>query len=407
MTNKTIFEEIFFKTNPKILVCLFLVLTTVGVYGQVSHYDFINYDDDVYVTENRHVQSGLNYEDIVWSFSFANKNSTYWHPLSWISHMLDVQLYGMDAGRHHLTNVLFHIANSIILFLVLHRMTGGLWRSAFVASLFAVHPLNVESVAWIAERKNVLSTFFWMLTLCCYVYYAAKPNFAKYLLLFIVFAFGLLAKPMLITLPFVLLLLDYWPLGRLKIKFLSLDRNIAARKSNSSSFRESNYWRLIFEKFPLLVASLVAVYLSSLSLQGQAEFKTLDDVAMMLRLENALISYIKYMAKVIWPQNLAIFYPYPEMVPLWQAIGALVILAGLSVFFIWTLRAKPYLSVGWLWFLGTFIPVSGLLQAGNWPALADRWAYVPIVGLFVMVAWSISNSVKRWTHYKVGIGIIT
>jgi tetratricopeptide (TPR) repeat protein len=406
MTIETIFEDILSKTNPKVIICFFLVLANAVVYWQVGHHDFINFDDDVYVSENRHVQSGLKQDEIIWSFRLLNKNNTYWHPLTWMSHMLDAQLYGMNPGRHHMTNVLIHIVSSIILFLVCHRMTGAIWRSAFVASLFALHPINVESVAWVAERKNVLSTLFWMLTLGCYVYYTEKPKFSKYLLLFTVFALGLLAKPMLVTLPFVLLLLDYWPLERLKIRFLTVNKNKRTQQPISSNFRETNNWRLVFEKFPLLAVSMVSVWLSSLSLQSQAEFKTMDDVAMMLRIANALTSYLEYIAKVIWPYYLAIFYPYPETVPLWQAVGALVILAGLSVLFIWTFRSRPYLSVGWLWFMGTLVPVSGLVIAGNFPALADRWAYVPTVGLFVMIAWSMPDFVKRWSHYQVGIGVI-
>ena len=406
MTIKTIFEDIFSKTNPKIIICFFLVMANAVVYWQVSHYDFINFDDDVYITENRHVQSGLKQDEIIWSFRLSNKNNTYWHPLTWMSHMLDVQLYGIDPGRHHMTNVLIHITSSIILFLVCHQMTGALWQSAFVASLFAIHPINVESVAWVAERKNVLSTLFGMLALGCYVYYAAKPNFAKYLLLLIVFTLGLLSKPMLVTLPFLLLLLDYWPLERLKFRFLTRGKRRRTQPSIPSNFQKTNICYLVVEKFPLLVLSMASVYLSSLSLQGQAEFKNLDDVAMMLRIANALTSYLEYIAKLIWPQNLAVFYPYPEAVPLWKAASALVILTGLSFLFIWTLRARPYLSVGWLWFLGTLLPVSGLVIAGNFPALADRWAYVPAVGLFIMFAWSIPDLVKRWSHYQVGLGVM-
>ena len=407
MKIETKFKIIFSKINPKIIICFFLVLANAAVYCQVSYHDFINFDDDVYVTENRHVQAGLKRDEIIWSFRISNKDNTYWHPLTWMSHMLDAQLYGMDPGWHHLTNVLIHITSSILLFLVCNKMTGTLWKSAFVASLFAIHPINVESVAWVAERKNVLSTLFWMLTLGCYVYYAAKPNFTKYLLLLIVFALGLLSKPMLVTLPFLLLLLDYWPLERLQIRFLTKEKRRPIQQSNPFNFQKSNSRFLVVEKFPLLVLSMASVYLSSLSLQGQAEFKSLDDVGMMLRIANALTSYLEYIFKVIWPRNLTIFYPYPEAVPLWEATGALLALIGLSVIFIWTLRTRPYLSVGWLWFLGTLLPVSGLVIAGNFPALADRWAYVPAIGLFIMIAWSIPDLVKRWSHYQVGLGVMS
>jgi len=407
MTSKNINDETFLGVRCKVLICLFLVLANLLLYGQVSHHEFINFDDHLYVSDNRFVQSGLNQKSIAWSFSFLNKEYTYWHPLSWLSHMLDVELYGMDSGRHHLTNVLFHIASTLLLFLGLHRMTGALWCSAVVASLFALHPINVESVAWVAERKNVLSTFFWMTTMWAYVIYSERPCVTRYLTVLFVFALGLLAKPMLVTLPFVFLLLDYWPLKRLRMGLVTAGPAIKTQHTAKSiNYRWLNF-RLVLEKLPLLALSLVAAYLSSASLQLSGSIKALDDVPMMLRIANALVSYVKYIGKMIWPHNLAVFYPYPESVPLWQTFGALMLLIGITVLVVWSFRRQPYLSVGWLWYLGTLIPVSGLVQAGLWPEMADRWAYLPFIGLFIMIAWGVPDLANRWQYRRAGLGIIT
>jgi tetratricopeptide (TPR) repeat protein len=359
-------------------VCLLLVLAILVIYGQVSDHDFINFDDDVYIASNRWVPAGLSAKGMIWAFSFKDKRQTYWHPLTWLSHMLDAQLYGLDAGRHHLTNVLFHMVNTLLLFMWLHRMTGAIWRSAFVAGLFAVHPLNVESVAWLAERKNVLSTFFWMLTLLIYARYSDRPGLARYFAVLVVYALGLLAKPMLVTLPFVLLLLDYWPLNRFGLQ-----------KSGGVHKHLKSY--LILEKIPLLGLSGLAVYLSSVSLQGIGNYISLQSVPITLRIQNALLAYTQYFAKMLWPQKLAVFYPYPEMVPLWQIIGASIFLMGVTIFVILTLKQYPYLAVGWLWYLGTLIPVSGIVQAGLWPAMADRWTYIPLIGLFMSLVWGVSD----------------
>jgi len=249
-----------------IWVCLFLVMVTLAVYWQVTDHDFINFDDDKYVTDIRQVQAGLGKESILWSFSFSDKEKTYWHPLTWLSHMLDCELYGLNPGMHHLSNLIFHIASSLLLFWTFKLMTGALWRSFFVAALFALHPLNVESVAWISERKNVLSTFFWMLTMMSYVYYCRRPVFFRYLLTLLLFTLGLLAKPMLVTLPFVLLLLDYWPLGR--IRFLRVKNG---HKDEANRFISrivgSSIFRLLLEKVPFLVLSGISIYISMESLQ--------------------------------------------------------------------------------------------------------------------------------------------
>lgn len=375
------------RVRYSVLTGLFLFCVTLSVYWQVSHFGFINFDDNVYVYENPHIRSGLTQGSLVWSFNFQEKDKNYWQPLNWLSHMLDVELYGLDPGRHHLTNVLFHTVNVLLLFAVLHWMTGALWRSAFVAALFALHPLNVESVAWIAARKNVLSTFFWLLTLCAYVYYTRRSGIFRYLALCLALVLGLLTKPMLVTLPFVLLLLDFWPLRRWVLTGI-----------NGDDRRKSHTQRIILEKIPLILLATLSVYISSKSVQEEGDVVSLQFVPLLLRIENALVSYVTYIGKMIWPQNLAVYYPFPNMIPGGQLLAAGAVLVGLSALAIWGLKRRPYLAVGWFWFLGTLVPVIGFAQVGLWPAIADRWAYVPLIGLFIMIAWGMPELIKGWRH---------
>ena len=377
-----------FTIDRRFIVCLLLLLSILAIYGKVRHYEFNNFDDDIYVTNNPIVRSGLNAAGLCWSFKYTLKDGNYWQPLTWLSHMLDVSLYGMDSGRHHLSNVFFHMMSTMLLFLALNRMTGAFWRSAFVAALFALHPINVESVAWVAERKNVLSTFFWMLALLFYAGYHRRPGVLRYLAVILAFGLGLLAKPMLVTLPCVLLLLDFWPLKRIVFQRPGL-------------FPAAGVWRLIFEKLPFFILSALSVYLSSASVKGMGNVISLESLPMDLRLENATVSYIKYIGKLIWPYPLALFYPFPERISLWQPLAALAILLFISIFALRTLKQKPYLAVGWLWYLGTLIPAIGLVQVGMWPAMADRWAYVPTVGLFIMLSWGVTEITNRWRYQRV------
>jgi tetratricopeptide (TPR) repeat protein len=392
-----------FKIRPNFQVCLFLVIVTLCVYLQVRNYEFV-FDDDLYIAENLHIRNGFTIEAIAWAFNFSDKYDSYWHPITWLSHMLDYQLYGLNSGMHHRSNLIFHIANSFLLFLVFKRMTGALWKSAFVAALFALHPLNVESVAWAAERKNVLSTFFWMLTILSYSYYAKQPVFYRYLLTFFAFALGLMAKPMLVTLPFVMFLLDYWPLERFHFGHFGWPSNRENEKYIIFGSQGLTVFRLVLEKVPFLVLSVFSIYLSSSSLQGVVI--SIEAVPMQLRIANALVSYVKYIGKIIWPQNLAFFYPYPKILPTWQIIGASMILVCIFVPVIFAGKRKPYLMTGWLWYMGTLMPVIGLMQAGLWPAMADRWAYVPIIGLFVMIAWGIPEFFEKRSYKKRGLVII-
>jgi tetratricopeptide (TPR) repeat protein len=321
--------------------------------------------------------------------------------------MLDIQLYGMNPGRHHMTNVLLHIVNAILLFIVFNKMTGALWKSAVVASLFALHPLNVESVAWVVERKNVLSTLFWMLTLLTYAWYVERSNIYKYMLTLSVFVLGLMAKPMLVTLPFVLLILDLWPLKRFHFQQLLDNHQKLARIPKIKRLKESDILPLILEKIPFLIFSGISVYLSLLSTHQRGLVISLDDVSIYHRITNALVSYVSYIGKMIWPRNLAVFYPFPDTVQLWKAIGAFVLLSGVSILVIRSLKKRPYLGVGWLWYLGTLLPVIGLVQAGLWPAVADRFAYVPLIGLFVGIAWGIPDLAAGWPYKVKGLGMIT
>jgi tetratricopeptide (TPR) repeat protein len=388
-----------------ILVCLFLVMATFAVYWQVHNFDFVNFDDPAYVYENRYVQEGLTLDSIIWAFSFSEKKGSYWHPVSWLSHMLDYQLYELRPGKHHLTSLIIHIANSLLLFIVFKSMTGAFWKSAFVAMLFAIHPINVDSVAWITERKNVLSTFFWMLTMLAYVYYSKQPVLYRYLLTFFVFALGLMAKPMLVTLPCVLLLLDYWPLGRFSYGPSGGNKNGKTNKIIISGSQGFSTFRLVLEKIPFLALSVLSICLSSFLVKGKVT-ESMSFVPMKLRIANALVSYVKYIGKMIWPQDIAVLYPFPRVVQMWQTIGALFLLVGVSVFMIRSIRRAPCLIIGWLWYLGTLVPVIGLVQVGLWPAMADRFAYVPLIGLFIVISWGIPELVAQWRYRKIWLATL-
>ncbi|MBW2645343.1 MAG: tetratricopeptide repeat protein [Deltaproteobacteria bacterium] len=374
--------------RSKLIVCLLLVLATISVFWQVRNHDFVNYDDHKYVTDNRHVQAGLTWEGTTWAFTTFHASN--WHPLTWLSHMLDCQIYGLNAGGHHLTNLLFHLTNTLLLFLILNRMTGALWRSAFVAAIFALHPLHVESVAWVAERKDVLSTFFWMLTMWAYIRYAERPGGKTYLLVVLFFALGLMAKPMLVTLPFVLLLMDYWPLGRLRLGQSNKDRWL--------NIKETPAIRLIWEKVPLFALTAVSSVVTFYAQQAGGSVAALDKLPLNARIANGLVSYVSYTGKMIWPSQLAVFYPHEDMVALWQAAGAGLLLACISILVICVARRFQSLAVGWLWYLGTLVPVIGIIQVGE-QAMADRYTYVPLIGLFIMIAWGVGDLAARW-HYR-------
>jgi len=362
----------------EVLICLCLVVVTLFVYGQVRQHNFIDFDDDIYVTSNRYVRDGLTIEGLKWSLDFNNEKRTYWHPITWLSHMLDVQVFGFYAGSHLMTNVSLHLLNTLLFFFVFRRWAAEVWPAAIAAAIFALHPIAVESVAWVAARKNLLSSFFWILTILMYSRYTERPCPGRYLAVTLTFILGLMAKPMLVTLPFVLLLMDYWPLGRLELNRTGMSRRIGLS-------------RLIAEKIPLLALAALSIVLSMSSLQGHNSLMPYDAVPMGLRIDNALVSYTVYIGKLFWPVELSVFYPFPKSFPLWQPVAASLLLLSVTLAF-WRLhRRKPYLIVGWLWYLGTLVPVIGLVQAGLWPAMADRFAYIPFVGLYIMIAWGCAD----------------
>ncbi|MGA2465783.1 MAG: tetratricopeptide repeat protein [Thermodesulfobacteriota bacterium] len=387
----------------KFLISLCLIVVILAVFWKVHDCEFVSFDDYPYVAENPYVKAGLTFKSVTWAFTAMHANN--WHPLTWLSHMLDCELYGLNPAGHHLTNLLFHIGNTLLLFLVLKWMTGILWRSGFVAALFALHPLHVESVAWVAERKDVLSTFFWMLTMWAYVRYAKGPRIDRYLLVLLFFALGLLSKPMLVTLPFVLLLLDYWPLERFQFGQLSGNRNPYSSKSTSSSNQRALSFRLVLEKVPFLALSAVSSFLTFIAQQKGGTVKSFELFSLENRIANALVSYVNYIEKMIWPHPLAILYPHPGMLPIWQVIGAGLLLVCVSVLAIHSARRHPYLVMGWLWYLGTLVPVIGLVQVGM-QAMADRYTYVPLIGLFVIIAWAVPDILKEWRYRKIVFNIL-
>lgn len=367
-------------------VALGIAVLTAIAYAAVPRLGFLLWDDNLYVTDNRFVARGFTWEGLRWALTANHANN--WHPLTWMSHMLDVQLFGMNAAAHHVVNLLLHIAAAIVLFLALLRMGGGTWRSAFVAALFAVHPAHVESVAWLSERKDVLGALFWMLALWGYVEYVRRPGLMRYLGVLVPFALGLAAKPMLVTLPFALLLLDVWPLGRVWGGAAS-----AAGDSTLARLRAAAP-RLLAEKLPLFALAAASSCVTFVVQQKTGAVADPFVIPAWLRFANPLVSYVAYLGKLLWPADLAALYPYPKSIPAWQAIGSLALLAGVTVLVLREIRRRPWLAVGWLWFLGTLVPVIGWVQVGR-QAMADRYTYIPFIGLFVMIAWGVPELLAR------------
>ena len=366
-------------------ICISLAVLTWVVFGQLLQYDFINYDDPRYVYENTNITNGLTIGGIAWAFSHIH--SMNWHPLTTISHMLDCQLYGLKPGAHHFTNVLLHSIVAILLLLVLQRMTGGpsgsgsIWRSAFVAAVFAIHPLRVESVAWIAERKDVLSGVFFMLTLLTYFRYVRVRSIGHYLTVLFMFALGLMCKPMLVTLPFVLLVLDYWPLGRIR-----------GQKSDVSG--HENLVMLVVEKIPLVGLSAISSVVTFLAQRGAVGWT--EQLPVLARINNAVVTYAAYMWQMLWPVKLAVFYPHPESrLPLWEIILCLLLLIGITAAAVVLRKSRPYFITGWLWYLGMLVPVIGLVQVG-WQGRADRYTYLPQIGLYIAITWGIADVTAAW-----------
>ncbi|PKN96593.1 MAG: hypothetical protein CVU43_19890 [Chloroflexi bacterium HGW-Chloroflexi-5] len=416
-----------YKNLIPILICLSLAILTVIAFSPVMDCGFINLDDNIFVYENIYVQSGFNWNSIRQAFSIELLEKAGWVPLTWLSLMLDSSIFGINPFGYHLTNLLLHVMNTILLFLILCRMTKAHWPSAFVAALFAIHPLHVESVVWIAERRDVLSTFFMMLTLGAYGYYVEHRNLKRYAFVLLFFILGLISKPMLVTLPFVLLLLDYWPLGHLSevkatfpIPVVEMKSEISGKKKKSRkkdvekavstvksaeiikpsipAFKWSLISPLLLEKIPLFflaIVSSIATYIAAQSVGFiHSELIPLD-----VRIENAIFSYIAYIGQMIWPSKLAVFYPHPESLSLWQVSGAALFLVAITLTVFWMAKKFPYLATGWLWYVITLVPVIGIIQLGS-QARADRYTYIPLIGLFIMVAWGVKELLKKWKLHK-------
>jgi len=370
------------------LICVALILVTIAAYEPVRSCGFLNFDDPLYVTNNPRVFRGLTADGFFWAWTTFHAAN--WHPLTWLSHMLDCEWFGDNPAAHHLVNLGIHTANVLLLFLGLKAMTGSMARSGWVAAFFALHPLHVESVAWISERKDVLSTLFWMLALLAYTRYAharkpprpAKPALKSavgwYFLAYLAFAAGLLCKPMLVTLPFLLLLLDYWPLQRVP----------------PGVFGSAKWSALLGEKIPFFALSIASSVVTYIAQSKGGAMATEETIPFLARLPNALVAYASYLLKMIWPRQLSVFYPHPIVWPVWTVIGAALLLVVVSILVVMRLRRRPYLLVGWLWYLGTLIPVIGLVQVGS-QAMADRYSYVPLIGIFIMVVWTLAELVAQ------------
>lgn len=359
----------------QITICLFLILLTLAVFAQVREFDFLNYDDDTYITANTNIQKGISLHNIYWALTAEVSGN--WHPVTLVSHMLDYHLFGLDAGKHHLTNLLFHVANSLLLFIILCRLSPTLYQNAFIVSLFAIHPLHVESVAWISERKDLLCTFFFLLGLWSYIKYTSSRKITRYLAVLIFFGLGLASKPMIVTFPFILILLDLWPLER--IHFSDSAHGVDWTTMN----------KLLIEKIPLfflsIISSITTVYFQK---SGEA-IASINHFSLFSRIFNAIVTYVVYLKKTFWPFDLAIFYPHPGHFPISLTITSLLLLILISVFAIISIKNYPWFFTGWFWYMGTLVPVIGIVQVGS-QSMADRYTYIPLIGIFFILVHGIS-----------------
>src|SRR5580704_168486 len=367
------FELDAMKNTSDRVVYLFLFVTTLLVYSQVNNFAFLTFDDNQGLLGNPQVRDGLSWSGIAWAFTSGYASN--WFPLTWISHMLDFQLFGMDPGWHHLTNVLIHAVSAVLLFALMRRMTGRIWESAFVAFVFALHPLHVESVAWVSERKDALFAFFWFLTTWLYLDYVEKRTVGRYLLVVAAFCLGLMSKQMIVTLPFALLLLDAWPLKRTGVK------------------------TLVLEKVPLVALTIAASVITFFAQKKGGAVQSLASIPLAARAANALMAYVIYIANFLWPTGLAFFYPYPSQWPIGEVLFAGLAVAAMSIVVVLAFRARPYLAVGWFWYLGTLAPVIGLIQVGH-QSRADRYTYIPLIGISIMIAWAAAEAFEKWPRAK-------
>jgi len=371
-------------TRTYLILCALLGIAVLVIYGQVIGHELLLYDDKQYVYQNPMVQGGISPQSIYWAFSTFYASN--WHPVTWLSHMLDQEIFGSNAGAQHLMNVLLHSLNSILLFTVLRKMTGSTWRSFAVGLLFAIHPVHVESVAWLAERKDVLSLFFGLLTIWSYIRFTEKPAVTTYVPVVAFFALGLMAKPVLVTLPFILLLLDYWPLNR-HLKWTPASS--VARQEDSTRWTQ-----LFVEKIPLLALSLASCIVTIYAQSKWGSLVSIDAHGPVTRIANALVSYLAYLQKLFWPVDLAVIYPYPEFSGYVLAIAAFLLLTAATLLVCWKASRYPYVFVGWFWFLGSLIPMIGIIQVG-YQSMADRYAYLPFIGLYILLAWFCAELFKQ------------
>ncbi len=361
---------------------MFLVVSVFAIYWQTRGHAFIEYDDQIYLFENPHVRSGLSLENIQWAFSSVYAAN--WHPLTWISHMLDVELFGMNPAGHHLTSVFLHAVNAVLLFTLMSRITGALWKSALVAALFALHPLHVESVAWVAERKDVLSTLFWLITLHLYARYVENPALSRYIYVVMAFCLGLMSKPMLVSLPFVLLLLDFWPFQR-----PALWRTETTVPTQPETIRF-----LVLEKLPFLLIGVASAAITIFAQQQGNAMTPLVASPLTERVQNALNAYAGYLGKMFWPTDLAVFYPFQTGLPAWKIYSAACLLGTITVVVYRERKRHPYLLFGWSWYIITLVPVIGIVRVGL-QAMADRYTYMPLTGIFIMLAWGMEDLLKE------------
>src|SRR5271165_3871570 len=367
------------------ILSLILVLVTLATYNSLAHNGFINLDDNLYVTQNEHVQSGVHWSTVKWALT--SEDQANWHPLTWLSHALDWELFGKNAGGHHYVSLLFHACNAVLLFLLLQAATGFTWRSLMVAALFALHPINVESVAWVAERKTVLSMLFFLLALAAYDRYARKRGIPGYLMVALWFALGLMAKPMVITFPLVLLLWDYWPLRRMFPAPDELQLGPAGATAQPFSW-------LFLEKLPLLLLSAASALITMKAQSAGGAVRSMMEYSFRVRLQNAVVAYARYVGKAFWPWPLAPLYPHPgNTLKRWEVVAASLFLLAVTALVLLA-RRQRYLATGWFWFLGTLVPMIGLVQVGA-AAMADRYAYLPFIGLFIMICWGIAEWAER------------
>jgi tetratricopeptide (TPR) repeat protein len=386
------------KSRTNILLFLVLTIITLITYLQVSRFEFVAYDDDSYVYQNPHIRGGLGLAGVKWAFeTFHSAN---WHPLTWVSHMMDVELFGLDAGKHHLVNLIIHILNTLLVFITFNRMTGRTWENAFIAACFALHPLHVESVAWVSERKDLLCCLFWMLTLLAYSRYTENEDPKRYAVCLLTFSLSLMSKPMSVSLPFILLLLDYWPLRRMVFAKPEHEKD-----SRNPPGAPGTPMTLVLEKIPFFMLSLLSCIVTLLAQSKSGAVQTLDSISFSHRIYNAIAAYTQYLYKTFWPFNLQVIYPLSDHFQIRGIILSVVFLIVILAFSIYFRRRNPYLLVGLLWYLGTLIPVSGLVQVGL-QAMADRYTYIPMIGVILAVSYGISDCLRNSARHRVAITIL-